>query len=100
MDIRDFLARLSGVRGPNQRGAWTANCPGPLHRGGDKGRHLSVEQGRKGIIIPCHKGCSNEDIIQAMGLTMKDLFDNQDQGRRPASGSARPAPQAPPVRRV
>lgn len=99
MDIRDFLARLSGVRGPNQRGAWTANCPGPLHRGGDKGRHLSVEQGRKGIIITCHKGCSNEDIIQAMGLTMKDLFDNHDQGRRPASGSARPAPQAPPKAR-
>ena len=38
--------------------------------------------GRDGkILLHCHGGCQTEDILSAMGLTMKDLFPRRKETR-------------------
>ena len=74
MDIRDFIARLHVESGPNAKGEYMCNCP--AHD--DKTASLSVKDGEKGIVLYCQtKRCSTEAIVQAMGLTMRDLFHEQ-----------------------
>ena len=52
-------------------GQYTARCPNH----GDQHNSLSVSVGEDGrVLLNCHAGCSTEDIVWAMGLTMKDLF--------------------------
>lgn len=69
MDINDILRRLDGVKGYD--GKYTARCP--AH--GDKHQSLSVSVGKDGrVLLHCHTGCSTEDIVSSMGLSMKDLF--------------------------
>jgi len=80
--IRDILSRLEGVKGGN--GQWTACCPNH----GDTHQSLSV--GIKGgkVLLKCHAGCTVEDIVWSMGLTMKDLF---VEDKLPANTGGRPA---------
>jgi len=40
----------------------------------DKQASLSISEGNKGIVLKCHAGCSNEDILKAVGLKFSDLF--------------------------
>ena len=43
---------------------------------------LSVTEGRDGrVLLKCHTGCTPEDIVAALGLTMADLFN--ENGSRP-----------------
>ena len=69
MTLEDLLLRFDAVR---QRGAgrWSARCP--AHD--DKTPSLSVRGGDRGILIKCFSGCTNPDIVAALGLTMADLF--------------------------
>ena len=68
MYIDDFRSRLKGVKANG--GQCTAQCPS--HE--DKHNSLSVAEGDKGIILKCFAGCSPQNIVGAMGLTMADLF--------------------------
>lgn len=70
MTIRDFLDRLENVR---QSGSnWVARCP--AHD--DKHNSLSISEGGDGrVLIKCHAGCEAKDIVEAVGLTLKDLFE-------------------------
>lgn len=69
MTFRDFLGRLEGVRGGGDQ--YTARCP--AH--GDQHNSLSVSVGKNGqVLLHCHAGCEPQEIVEAMGLTMKDLF--------------------------
>ena len=71
MTIEDFLSRLEGVSGGN--GQYKAKCP--AHD--DKKASLSVGKGRDNkIVMKCHAGCNTVDVLEAMGLTESDLFDN------------------------
>ena len=70
MDIRDFLSRLPSWEGPSASGEYKCKCP--AHN--DRHASLSVTTGDKGIIFKCHAGCSKEQVLQAMGLTVKDLM--------------------------
>lgn len=71
MTIEDFLSRLEGVSGSN--GQYKAKCP--AHD--DKKASLSVGKGRDNkIVMKCHAGCNTVDVLDAMGLTEADLFDN------------------------
>lgn len=45
----------------------------PAHE--DRKASLSVKVGDKGVVLHCHTGCATERIVQAIGLTMADLFD-------------------------
>lgn len=69
MTLQEILSRLDGVKGHGTQ--YTALCP--AH--GDAKNSLSVAVGKEGkVLLHCHAGCTTEDIVWAMGLTMKDLF--------------------------
>jgi len=63
------LAQLKGVR-TSLRG-WRACCP--AH--GDLEPSLSIGLGEQGqVLLKCFAGCSLERIVEAIGLTILDLF--------------------------
>jgi len=71
-----MLAKLENVKGSN--GQWTARCP--AHR--DNHNSLSIATGQDGrILLNCHAGCSVENIADALGLSVKDLFEDKPQGK-------------------
>jgi hypothetical protein len=56
---------------------FTARCPCPGHgRGrGDRSPSLSVREGAdQRALVYCRVGCATEDVVAALGLTMRDLF--------------------------
>jgi len=83
MDLQAFLRLLKGVRGPSEKGDYVAKCP--AHD--DKTASLCVAAGEKGIVIKCQAGCTTKDVVEAMGLAMKDLFYTS------SGAGAPPAPQ-------
>jgi hypothetical protein len=63
------LAQLKGVRS-SLRG-WRACCPAHA----DSEPSLSIGLGEQGqVLLKCFAGCSLEHIVEAMGLTILDLF--------------------------
>lgn len=75
-----FTSRLRKVKsaGTNK---WIASCPCTgSHNHGDKSQSLSVAydptQGK--ILVYCHKGCSAEDIVSAVGCSLSDLSTHKD----------------------
>ena len=49
-----------------------AQCTCPAHE--DNHASLTITRGQEKILMHCHAGCRIEDILQAVGLTMADLF--------------------------
>jgi len=76
--------------------SWT--CPGHP----DKHPSLDVKQGREGAVIYCRAGCRTEDVINALGLKMADLFDNPLRKERSAPRSVKPngSANAGPAKRI
>ena len=69
MDAETLLGRLGGVR--RGGGGWIALCP--AHD--DKQPSLSVSVGEDGrILVKCHAGCSQKDVVDALGIEFRDLF--------------------------
>ncbi len=69
------LDRLERVR--RSGGGWVARCP--AHE--DRSPSLSVREGADGrVLVYCHAGCRTDDVVAAIGLSMRDLF--ADSGRR------------------
>jgi hypothetical protein len=67
--LEQVLSHLTGVR-TSIRG-WRACCPAHA----DRKPSLSIGVGEHGqILLKCFAGCSLERIVEAMGLTMTDLF--------------------------
>ena len=66
--VNELLVRLERVR-RNGKG-WTARCP--AHD--DRNPSLSISEERGKILLCCHAGCSSEAICAAVGITMSDLF--------------------------
>jgi hypothetical protein len=67
--LERVLHRLEKVRERGER--WTARCPAHA----DRHPSLSVGVGHDGrVLIRCHAGCTPEEIVQALGLNMSDLF--------------------------
>jgi putative DNA primase/helicase len=57
----------------------TARCPSH----DDHRNSLSIGKGRDGrVLLYCHAGCDIGDILEALGLEMKDLYPAPDSGRR------------------
>lgn len=70
MTTEEILTRLKGVR--KSGNGWMALCP--AHD--DHNPSLSISRGRDGkTLLKCLAGCPTERIVEAMGLTMADLFD-------------------------
>jgi hypothetical protein len=70
----DILARLKDVR-RNGTG-WTAKCP--AHEDGQNS--LSISRGDGKWLVHCHAGCGWQEIIAAIGVLPRDLFDDQKGG--------------------
>jgi len=67
--ITRILDRLEDVR--RSGNGYSALCPAHA----DTHPSLSVSQGMGGrVVLKCHKGCTIESIVAAMGITMPDLF--------------------------
>jgi hypothetical protein len=68
------LDRLSRVKqtGPAR---WIASCPTGAHPHGDRSRGLSIREADDRVLIYCHAGCGAVDIVEALGLTLGDLYD-------------------------
>jgi hypothetical protein len=93
VDSEKILAELSGVK--RTGGGWTAKCP--AHD--DQHASLSIATGRDGrTLLHCHAGCTAEQIVAALGLTLRDLMSetirNQESGgngnERRGAGAAFP----------
>ena len=67
--LEQVLSQLKGVH-TSMRG-WRACCPAHA----DRKPSLSIGLGEHGqVLLKCFAGCSLEHIVEAMGLTMTDLF--------------------------
>ena len=67
----DSFADMLRAR-PAGRGRWQARCP--AHP--DRNPSLSIKQGERGILLKCWShGCTPQQIVSAVGLSMRDLFD-------------------------
>src|SRR5437764_15054591 len=82
--LDNVLAHLKGVR-PSLRG-WKACCPAHA----DREPSLSSGLGEQGqVLLKCFAGCSLERIIEAMGLTLTDLFPEGTSATERTSSNAR-----------
>jgi hypothetical protein len=73
--LRD-AGRLAPVRGAEA----TAHCPGPLHAHGDRHPGLSVTGVRGRVLVHCFAGCETADVLDALGLSLRDLYDDENGG--------------------
>ncbi len=47
----------------------------PAHPDNNPSLSIGHRKDRKGVVLYCHVGCDPKDVVQALGLTMQDLFD-------------------------
>src|SRR5579859_2670727 len=67
--VETVLTRLKGVR--TSLHGWVACCP--AHR--DREPSLSIGLGEDGqILLNCFAGCTLDRIVEAMGITVAELF--------------------------
>lgn len=75
-DIAELLTRLDKVTGKPPQ--WQARCPAHM----DKSPSLTIKQDENGkILIHCFAGCGAGDIMDAIGMSLSDLFPKDD-GRK------------------
>src|SRR4249919_950852 len=74
MTVHDFLAACAAHTGTPARkvaGGYMVRCP--AHQ--DRNPSLSVTEGADGrVLLTCHAQCATDDIVAALGLTMRDLM--------------------------
>lgn len=58
---------------------WVALCP--AHKDGDPS--LSIADRGDKVLLHCHGGCSQEAVVAALNLTMRDLFNENGSGSKP-----------------
>jgi hypothetical protein len=75
---------------------WTARCP--AHH--DRQNSLSLSEGDEGrALVKCFAGCETEDIVSALRLEMRDLFEREASRPLPPVRPL-PAPRPRPVPRL
>lgn len=70
LDTVHTALSLAGAHQARENGDWTC----PAHD--DHTPSLSVNQGDKGAVLHCQAGCELGSILDAIGLTARDLFDD------------------------
>lgn len=68
MRIEALLSQLNGVWPRGSR--YAALCPAHA----DRSPSLSIAEGERGLLVKCWAGCSVQEICEAIGLQLKDLF--------------------------
>ncbi len=74
LTIEEFASRLKGVRKGGRD--WSALCP--AHD--DHNPSLTFRADGRGIRFHCHAGCTRKEVLAAMGLEGKDVFEPDDRG--------------------
>ena len=78
MVISELIELLEGVE--RNGSGWMAICP--AHH--DQHPSLKIDEGDDGrVLVHCHAGCSVDDIVRAMGLSVSDLFVDEDSPSQP-----------------
>nr|MDP9455936.1 hypothetical protein [Actinomycetota bacterium] len=73
------LERLDNVRAEGD--GHKASCPVLAHGqgNGDRNPSLSIGTDAEGnVLLKCFAGCENEAVVEALGLTMRDLFEHRN----------------------
>jgi hypothetical protein len=86
MRAEEFLSRLNGVK--KTRGGWLGLCP--AHD--DRNPSLSVKEAAAGrLLLNCFADCDTESVLDALGLSLADLFGDasEDRHQLPKKASAR-----------
>ena len=75
MQLQDFLSRLDPPRKwQDASGNWTCRCP--AHADSTASLRVSLGRNRRGadiILVKCMAGCDLDRVLDAMGLTRRDL---------------------------
>lgn len=72
--IDSILGRLEKVK-RRQPGQWSARCPAHA----DKGPSLSVRETPEGaVLVHCFAGCTQNEVVNAVGIELSDLFPPRD----------------------
>ncbi len=73
--VERVLAKLPDAR--RSGSSWQARCP--AHE--DRNPSLSIAQGDDGrALLKCHAGCTAEEIVRSLGLTLADLMPDRAGG--------------------
>jgi len=81
MTGEEFVSGLEKVRRTGTR-KWAACCP--AHD--DSGPSLSVKDDGDRLLVHCFAGCTASEVVEAMGLTLRDLFNGPfDNSYRPST---------------
>jgi hypothetical protein len=68
VNITEIVQRLNAKRSGQ---GWQARCP--AHN--DREPSLSIKEGLDGrTLLHCHAGCSTDNVLRSLGLTLRDLF--------------------------
>ena len=69
-----FIGKLEAEGYSPRRGGnaqWSSLCPGH----DDHRASLSIAEGDDGrVLVTCHATCATEDVVKALGTTMRDLY--------------------------
>ena len=87
---QDFLARLSGVQKAGDL-SWQSICPAHA----DKTPSLTITQRPGRVVLHCHAGCTNREIVTALGTDFRALYQNDS--RTPNIAPTQPWAQSVPV---
>jgi putative DNA primase/helicase len=88
-----LLGRLEGLR-PQGPHSWMARCP--AHDDKDPSLSVALRDGR--VLLHCFAGCSPEAVLEAVGLTWRDLRGGESWTWRPPvlrPSRPKPEPEAP-----
>lgn len=73
MSIDNLISRVKGLKKGSATNTWMCKCPSHEDRLASLSLRLA-DDGR--ILVNCFGGCSTDDVLGAIGLTMEDLFDD------------------------
>jgi len=77
--IANILSRLESVK-QTKSDRWTAICPGH----DDRNPSLSIGLGDdERVLLHCWAGCGAGDVVEAVGLELKDLFEQPIKCHKP-----------------
>jgi hypothetical protein len=89
--VESLLARLEGVS--TQNGFYRAFCPAHDDR---KTPNLDVKEGEDGrVLLLCRAGCATEEVVEVLGLKMRDLFCSNGHSGGEGSAISDPRPTPP-----
>jgi hypothetical protein len=74
MNVEALLARLQGVR--RNGSGWQSLCPAHA----DRNPSLSIDVRDDKILVHCHAGCSQGDVLAALRIDAHELFLNTSDG--------------------